>query len=347
MLEYDFLIVGQGLAGTLLTYFLQQENKKVFVISNNNENNSSEVAAGMFNPVGGKRMLKTWMAEELLECVEETYPKLEKLLDSKFYNKQNILHTFQDEKEKIQAEKRLEDEDVSKYISLNNEQNENLKTEYGALNVIGGGWVNTKILLRSFRKYLKENNSFLEEDFNYSELIYKENKWNYKNYSFDKVVFCEGYKATNNPFFNELPFLLSKGEVISFNANNLPKETILKKGIYMVDLGNDTFKSGTTYEWKDLTETPTQSGLEKLTTKLDNFLNVEYAIKEHWAGVRPTVSDKKPILGEHNKNKGVYIFNGLGTKGVMLSPYFANQMKNYLVYSKDLISDVDVNRFYK
>lgn len=347
MFEYDFVIVGQGLAGTLLSYFLIQENKKVLVISNHNENNSSEVAAGMFNPVGGKRLLKTWMAEELLELVDDTYPKLEKLLKAKFFHKQRILHTFQDQKERELGEKRLQEQDISKFISINNEKIDSLNTEYGSLNIDNVGWVNTKILLRTYRDYLKSSNCFLEEDFDFSFLKTEKDNLSYKDYSFSKIIFCEGYKVINNPFFKHLPFVLSKGEVVSFEANDLPKDKILKKGIYMVDLGNNIFKSGTTYEWKDLTEVPTQSGLDKMTSKLNKFLNVDYKINGHWAGIRPTVSDKKPILGEHNDSKGIYIFNGLGTKGVMLSPYFANQMKDLLLYNKPVVKDVDLNRFNK
>ena len=47
---------------------------------------------------------------------------------------------------------------------------------------------------------------------------------------------------------------------------------------------------------------------------------------KHFAGVRPTVKDRRPLVGTHSGLNSIHILNGLGTRGVMLGPYLANQL---------------------
>lgn len=347
MKQFDFLIVGQGLAGTLLAYQLIKRNKTFLVFNDKRQLSSSQVAAGMFNPVGGKRMLKTYMTEILLEHADKTYRELERFLDTKFYFPEKILHVFQNEEERLKADKSLDSEAVSKYITVNNEIYENLNTDFGSIIINEGGWVNTHKFLESFEKYLITNQQIIFEKINYDELLIKNSQCLYKDMSFKKVIFCEGYKSTENPFFKYLPFQLSKGEIINIKADDLPKDYILKKGIYLVYLGNNTYKVGASNEWKDLSLSRTDKGVNFLKEKLSLFLKNEYQITEKFAGIRPTVLDKKPLLGEHPEYSNLYIFNGLGTKGVMLSPYLSEIMVNYLIKSENIPDEFNINRFIK
>ncbi|HBA65740.1 MAG TPA: FAD-dependent oxidoreductase, partial [Methylococcaceae bacterium] len=57
-MDIDFLIVGQGLAGSLLAFELIQRNAQVMVVDDGREN-ASEVAAGLINPVTGIRLVKS------------------------------------------------------------------------------------------------------------------------------------------------------------------------------------------------------------------------------------------------------------------------------------------------
>ncbi len=344
MKEFEFLIIGQGLAGTVLSYSLLKLNKNIFVISDN-KLSSSKVAAGMFNFVGGKRMIKTWLAESLLENLEGFYQNFEKFLDTKFYHSQNIVHVFQNNDEKIQTDKRLNEIDYLKYLELNDETYKNINSSFGQINLKNGGWVDTKKMIESFSDYLEKKEIVSFEKFDYSKIVFENNKIIYKDMIFDKIIFCEGYKANENPYFNHIPFQLSKGEVIIIKTDKALEENIFKKGIYIVSLGNNYYKVGATNEWKELNENTTEKSLEYFKEKLHNFFNVRYEIVSQQAGIRPTIIDKKPILGSHTNYGNIYIFNGLGTKGVMLSPYFSQILLDKIFNNIDIPKDVDVRRF--
>ena len=346
MKETKYLIVGQGLAGTLLSYFFEKEKKDFLIFTSPNKKPSSFVSAGMFNAIGGKRFLKTWLADELLEFAKTTYKNIEKDLNLNLYHEEEILNFFQNQDEKNLSLKKLEEKENSTYLKLDNHKYNGIKDENGYISIKNGGWLNVPLLLQSFEKYFQ--NKLIYEDINFQELKYKNEKWIYKDYSFDKIIFCEGYHAINNPFFKEIKFLLCKGQVISIKDNKkiLDRNKVFKKGIYLVNTEENIYKVGATYEWNDLTEEITEKGINDLTNKLKNFLDIDYEIIKKEVGIRPTVSDKKPILGEHPNYKNIYIFNGLGTKGVMLSPYFAKQIFDFIINEKPILKEVDINRFF-
>ena len=47
----------------------------------------------------------------------------------------------------------------------------------------------------------------------------------------------------------------------------------------------------------------------------------------------------------HKTYKNIYILNGLGTRGVMIGPYIANQLFNFIENEVPLEKEVDINRF--
>ncbi len=349
MKHFNFLIVGQGLAGTLLSYQLIKKSQSFLVIDDIKFISSSKVAAGMFSPVGGKRMLKTWLSETLIEYLNNSYLDIEKILNTKFYYQQSILQAFQDNEIEIynKINNLDENDERKKYINTNNKNFENINTNSGSILLNGGGWINTEVLLNTFENYLKSKNQLINDVFDYKYLEKQNDVWIYKDLSFDNIVFCEGHKAINNPFFNWIPFQLCKGEVININVKDISKDYILKKGIYLVNLNNDIYKVGASYEWKDLSLESTEKGINFITDKLDKFIKPKYNIIKKLSGIRPTVLDKKPLLGEHNENKNMYIFNGLGTKGVMIAPYFSSVLLDFVLDKKELPNEVNITRFIK
>jgi glycine/D-amino acid oxidase-like deaminating enzyme len=187
----------------------------------------------------------------------------------------------------------------------------------------------------------------INEQFNYDLLLNENNQWQYKNVIAKNIIFCEGYKNIYNPFFGFLPFVLCKGEVFTIKCEKLNSEKIIKKGIYLVPLGKHLFKVGATYEWNDLSEAISEEGKNFLVEKLNQLLMCEYEIITHEANVRPTTKDRKAILGEHFKFSNMYIFNGLGTKGILQAPYLSKQLYEHIVNKKEIDAEVSINRFQK
>jgi len=341
--EYDYLIVGQGIAGTLFAFELIQQKKSFMLIDEDKSITSSKIAAGMFTPVSGKRMTITWMAQKLTKQLYHTYTAFENFFNCKVLHHAAIYHVFGSIKEQNDLMLRIADGEMEKYLIPYPQKLSMLNAPFGAFSVNNSGWVNTSVLLNTFNIYLKNNGLLLKEAFSYNELKTLNGRFFYKNIFANNIVFCEGYKAKDNPFFLNLPFVLCKGEVLHIQMPVAYNE-IVKKGIYLVHTTNGNYKVGSTYNWSNLNEKTTQEGYKILTDKLKSLMQVPYTQNAHFAGVRPTTFDRKPFVGRHKSIEQMFIFNGLGTKGVMIAPYFAKQLFNLAEYNLPLINDVNPYR---
>ena len=104
---------------------------------------------------------------------------------------------------------------------------------------------------------------------------------------------------------------------------------------------------GSTYEVNDVNLEPTVKGRKKLVEGLKDMLIRDYEITGHRVGIRPATIDRRPMLGTHPRIPNVAIFNGLGSKGVSLAPFFSNEMAQYLENGKELDAEISVTRFFR
>ena len=343
-MHYNQLIIGQGLAGSLLAHQLMQQQQTVLVIDEGLNNTSSRVAAGMFTPISGKRMVKSWMVDELYPIMQQTYTELETLLGVTFLTNQNIQLSFASIKEQNDFYSALTDK-ISGYVLEHIKPNPGIKAPFGAVEINQSGWLNTVKFLDSFRAYLEQKNSFWLHQFNHNELKQENNLWHYTQHTFDSVVLCMGYRNKQSYLFSHIPIIDNKGDVFKLKTDVLNGEKIFKRGCYAVNLNQNEFKVGSTYKWDNDDTTPTAQGFEELNTKTQALINGKYEVLEHYVGIRPTTKDRRPILGKHNHYKNAFIFNGLGTKGVMIAPYFSKLMANYILHDIDLDKTILADRF--
>ena len=90
---------------------------------------------------------------------------------------------------------------------------------------------------------------------------------------------------------------------------------------------------------------PTSKATDEIKSKLEKILKYPYEIIGQKAGIRPTTQDRRPLIGKHPEIGNAYIFNGLGTKGVSIAPYFSVMFTNWLLGEGTLSSEVDIKRF--
>jgi len=345
----DFIIVGRGLAANVLahTFYKQQINFKVIGLPS--LSSSSLVAAGIWNPVVFKRLTKSRLAHLTIPFLEKFYSECEKITGVKFMTHSDIIKPFIEEQEKqlwIKKSKYELDEFLDEKIY--SEQTQELKhciinDAYGK--VMRSGNIDMAAFLEATANYFK--NSFIDELFDHNELKIEEENVSYKNIRSKNIIFCEGHLIKNNPLFNWIPLKPVKGEVLTIEAPDLElKKSIFNKNGFILNTGEKTFKVGATYEWNDLTESPTDKGLEELEEKLKKLISCDYKIIKHEAGIRPSSVDRNLVIGSHPQFKNLFVFNGLGTKGVMLAPFFANNFVNFYLQKESLDKDVDVKRFY-
>jgi glycine oxidase len=348
-MKTDVLIIGQGLAGTLLADHLLDSGASVHVIHDPDLSSSSRVAGGMINPVTGKHLAKTWMVDQLFPYLKNYYKRKEKELDSRFYYEIPLYRPFKNEQQKqqfIQAIQKHGLEDWC-FASVESKYPENLLfNPLGGIETKGSGRLDVSAFLDtmahkwlsedrlSYRKFNCENLSFTSEGFTYEGIQSK------------RIVFCEGFHGVNNPFFSWLPFNPVKGETLDILLPDQKIDEIINQGVWIMPLENEHYKLGATYSWHELNDQPTEKARNELLTKINSLVKTPVIPVSHKAGVRPATKDRRPFLGEHPENKNMFVFNGLGTKGVSLGPFFAKEMTEYLLNGKELNSETTIERFY-
>lgn len=344
--KVDYIIVGLGLAGIAFAEQLSKYNK-TFLVYEDDSQTSSLVAGGVYNPVILKRFTPVWNAESQLQKALPFYGSLEEKLhiqiDTKFVTKK-AFKSVEDQNNWFTASDKPV---LSQYMNpkISKETISSVVGDFGFGEVYQTGRIDTKVLVTAYRKHLEQTNQIRYEQFNYDNVSSANNEIDYGNITAQYIVFTEGYGIVHNPFFNYLPLNEAKGELITIHAPELSINFLLKSTLFVLPLGEDLYKVGATFNWKDKTGTPSEDGKNELIEKLKNVITVPYTIVDQSAGIRPTVKDRRPMIGIHPKNERMAVLNGLGTRGVMIAPTMAEDLFHHIENKKPLDLDVDVKRF--
>lgn len=343
----NVLIIGGGLSGICLGHTFQDKNME-FKILDAGVNHSSKIAAGMINPMVFRKMVKTWKGDELIPFLNDFYPAIEKKIGAQFFFPRKIRRVFSTKDEKNYWDQRLNDEEYKNYIHPYEDSD---PTPEYAINEFGSGWVKSpgyidaKIFVRENQRYFIDEGKMITESFDFE--MFDPNNGTYKGEKYTHFIFSEGYQAIENPYFKYLPFVLTKGEVLSIKNNEIRTDEILNRKCFVLPAQDGTFKLGSTFEWDTTDTSPSEDAKEQLLTQYSQLTTAPATIVDQEAGIRPTVADRRPLIGVHPERKNLYIFNGMGTKGYMLAPYFADEFYRYLVDDAPLNSEVDIKRFFR
>ena len=348
MKEVDYIVVGQGLAGTLAAHFLLKADQKIIVFDKDHQESATKVAAGLINPITGRRYVKSWKIDDLLPFAKSTYRELESEFKLPLLHNLPILRSFASVKEENDWLLRSEDLRYQNYLKEQSELGEyngKIHPAYGYGEVLRGCQVSIGKLIQVYRQKLIDDNVLINQQFDYRDL-HIDQPLKYLDWQPKGVIFCEGALAWKNPFFNYLPFHGDQGEALVVKIPNAHFSKALKQKVFIIPLETeDLYWVGATYKKKTRASIPTEEGRSYLEQELNRLLKIPYEIVEHRAAVRPTVKDRRPFVGKHPEFKGLYLFNGLGTKGTSLGPYWADKLVEFLIKEETLDSEVDINRF--
>ena len=342
----DYIIVGSGLAGIAFAETLLQNNK-TFMVFENQSQNSSRIAAGLYNPVILKRFSQVWNANQQLKIAKEFYKNIEAKLHLQVDFEMPIYRKFFSIEEQNNWFAASDKPALAPFLSSRviHKKYAFIDAPFGYGEVFKTGFVTTDVLLTSYHGYLKNLNLFNENSFDYQQLQIYDDHVAYQNLKATHIVFAEGFGVHANPFFNYLPLDGTKGELLIISAPDLDIDVIVNTRVYILPLGNSLFKVGATYNWEDKTNVLTQEGKQELTVRIKEILTCDFEIVAHFAGVRPTVRDRKPIVGTHSLHKNLHILNGLGTRGVMLAPSMAQDLYRYIEMGIPIDKAIDVKRY--
>ena len=328
--KVKYIIVGQGLVGTWMSYHLENAGISYKVINDPNIKSASSVASGVINPVTGRRIVQTWMIETILPFVTKAYQNFEKTLETNIISSRPVILIHPSEQMKDSFDFRLHNDNV--YLFKQDLANWNLFFDsphgIGAINECYLIDLNKMISL--WQNILINNRNYISSHFDMEEVTFIESGIIWKNIQAERIIFCDGLNSMNNPYFKALPFAPNKGEALIIKVPGLSTQHIYKTSVTIVPWLEDLFWVGSTYEWEFSNEKPTLAFKEKMIQSLNQFLKLPYEIVDHFVGIRPANTQRRPFIGVHPIYKQLAICNGMGTKGCSLAPYFTNELLNLL-----------------
>lgn len=350
-MHVDFLIIGQGLAGSLLAWSLLKAGYSVQIVDNNHKHSSSTVAAGLVNPLAGKRLVKPENCDHYLEQLRTTYSEFEKYFSRQFYFPVEMLRFMKAASQQDFLKKRLSDPAYSDLIAEHFSADKDTKP---FVNHFGGciqqqtGYLDIPALLASLNQFFHDKSIIDQNAVDYDEIRLEAQRVKYRQLEASFCIFCEGYQATTNPWFNWLPFQPAKGEILTIASDQIHTDRIINRSNWLIPIGDNQFRTGSTNNWKFIDDAPTQSGKNEIESNLTNLFitKAEYKVLDHQAGVRPATRDKNPFIGFHPEFSQLGIFNGFGARGSLTIPWYSRVFTESINKHKALPATVDIHRFH-
>lgn len=342
----DYLIVGQGLAGSVLARKLMQQGQRVLVLDDHQPHSASRVAAGMFNPIVFKRLTKTWMSDTALPLALTFFEKWQAELGLDVLHMLPIIKKFPHLEAANDFAARSDAPGFASILSTEpHPDGEAMDTPFGYGVVHGGGYLELGVLLEQARKQWDALGIIRSEKFDAESLELHAEGVNYKGIQAKGILMCTGHELLEDGHFGYLPILRTQGELLEVESGR-SYSGILNNGRWAIPLSEGRFRIGSSYLWHISDPSPTEAAKEQLQTALLPLLG-ETRVLTHKAGIRPAVTDRRPLLGTHPTHPRLHVFGGLGTRGVMVAPMCADWMLAHLVENQPLPADADISRFLK
>jgi glycine/D-amino acid oxidase-like deaminating enzyme len=347
-MQVQVLVIGQGLCGSWLSHYLEERGISFTVIDNAQPQTPSKIASGIINPVTGRRLVKTWLIDELLPFAVDAYQKAGERLQVSLIRQCPIIDFFSAPDVELTFKKRVaEKADYLQMLDNTAQWQQYFQFPFGA-GIIEDTWlIDTNQFIHKWKNYLQEKDLLWNDVFNENDLVITPNGIEYKHIRAEQIVYCSGLAAFGSSYFQRLPFAPSKGEALIVSIPHLPPTHIFKKGMSLVPWQKDQWWLGSSYQWDFEDDQPTTAFRESAASWLKNFCKLPFEVQNHLAAVRPGSMERRPFVGFHPIQKRIGILDGMGTKGVSLAPFFAQQLADAIAEGKPILPQAEVNRFAK
>ena len=348
--RYEYLILGQGLAGSLMAWRLRHAGAKVLVVDGGKQN-ASRVAAGLISPVTGRRWVKTQHFELLLDVARTTYRLLETELGVTLWYEHPLLRLYRDESERALAGRRTRD---PAYRDLLGPELEAGTAGYGLADDLGGRMIlqtahlATTSLLDHLQIWLKRKDAFCQQEIDYEEIAINDSGIHWQGLKFDFAIFCEGWRVIHNPWFSDLPWQPSAGEILTLACQKFLLPYPINRGIWLLPGENGMMRLGATYRWHPLSEEPSAEGVKSLIAAFQRMFHQppRHRCIAVATGIRPNTLDHSPILGPHPQYSRLILCNGFGSKGSLYAPWCCLRLTEHLLHGQPLPRHIDIGRYF-
>jgi len=345
-MRVDFLIIGQGLSGSWLSFECLRAGASVCVIDQTNPRSPSRLSAGIINPITGRRHVEVWLADEILSHAKDAYGALSQQFDQPLLRDLDLLDFFPSEQMRDGFMDRIRNS--GRFVKEFNE------TEAAPLPLnhpFGIGCIEPVMLvdlpafLHAWRNFLSNQQALREETFDLDQLTLTNDSIQYQDIQADRIIFCDGTSELSRHFFPTLPYAPNKGEVLILDIPDLPTDHLYKQGLMLAPLSNGSWWAGSSYQWSFDHAGPTPEFRASTEQALRKWLKIPFRVIDHVAGIRPATLERRPFVGMHAQDPRIGILNGMGTKGCSLAPYFARQLVQHTSNGSPIHPEAALTRF--
>lgn len=343
MKNVDYIIVGDGYAALFFAHQLLLNNKS-FIIFSEGKKSASQISAGIINPVVLKKFTTFWLAQEQIDFLKVSLKEIESYTGENYLIDSPIHRIFHDENEQKLWLKKSDNEELKNFLDENFDHLNGVKNDFHTGKVNQSARLNVKGFFTGLLVYLENKENLVKEKFDYSEIDISNST--YKDFSFKNILFCEGMGVKENPYFSEIAVIPNKGHHIRVKlSDSIPEDITIKKKHFLFPLNDNLHFYGGTYDREQMHHEIDHSAVEQLQKGLSEFYSGDFEIKEVYFGFRPTVKDRRPILGRHSQYSNLYVFNGLGARGILNGCYFSKILFDYIENNIPLPKEISIDRF--
>ena len=330
-MQYDAFVVGFGLAGMALTQHLRARGKSVLVIDVKRPDSASRVASGLWNPVVMRRFNPAWRAAQLMPEAERFYQTLEEEYALSVWDQKGIIRVFANAEEAEAWESQRLAAETEGWLSPIQYEGAPVATPFGYGELKYAGTLNVPLLLDTYRQQLQDSDCLSEEELHYDDLQIDEAGVRWQGKHAKHLIFCEGERGRQNPWFSDAQINPKKGEVITVEAPDLQSTRILRQSVFVIPQPENRYWIGSTFNHGEEDTKVTSRRRAELLEKFARISDTDVNVVEQRAGIRPTTRDKKPLAGTHPDFPALGILNGMGTRGVTLAPWSARCLVDHLL----------------
>ena len=342
----DYLVVGQGLAGSLVALLLLESGRSVVVIDNDHRHAASKAAGGIINPITGKRLNRPALIDQLMKSVFAVYPRIERKLGLSLFRSRPVLRLLQNVEERERWAQQSKLSEYRAYLSDSPPTPSPLfRNRFGGFEVKRAAQLDIRRLILGTREFLNVQQRLVQRPFRYDALTIFTDRIRWERFTARYAIFCEGYRMTHNPYFNQIELNPAKGETLTLASPDFSEDRIVQHGKWIFrNLGGEIL-AGTNYRWDTLDESPTEAARMEIEQSIREFFVSDFATIEQRAGVRAVIrADNRPVVGVHPQWPRLAILNGLGSKGALQAPLAAQELVAALEDGKPVAEEIDICR---
>jgi len=346
----DTLILGQGLAGSALAWQLTAAGQRVCVIDDGHRSSSSVVAAGLINPLAGMRFTRRPQAIDWLDAADRWYGELARQFDRPLLHRLPMLRLFRSPQQRRFYDRQAADPCSAHLLGATfsaDDCPEPVAAPHGGFLQRRTGFVDLPLLLATLRGWLEARRALLEAELAPGQITIDQAGVHARGLHADRLVFCDGARLRDNPWFRDLPLRPEKGEILTLAVGAWRPRHIINGAHWLLPLQSGALRLGATHEHRQIDQQATAAGRELLLEGMRALrpMTPPPQVLDQQAGIRPGTSDRYPLIGQHPTQPRLWVFNGFGARGSLTIPWYAQRLTAHLLHAAPLPAEADIRRF--